>query len=147
MVLEGVATCAAGDLGEDGDRGGEGVGSEALPELDQVRDVEPCTGALHTTSLRGWGMNKLKSCLSKMCVQLQGYSTHLHLEVCINPNRCYTIRALHIPLCSKYTSVKFRTTTQLSRYYHLLAWNNSASINVIARGNVHLDTLKQSSVQ
>ena len=59
MVLEGVATCAAGDLGEDGDRGGEGVGSEALPELDQVRDVEPCTGALHTTSLWGVGSEQV----------------------------------------------------------------------------------------
>ena len=91
MVLEGVATCAAGDLGEDGDRGGERVGSEALPELDQVRDMEPCTGALHTTSLWGVGSEQvgksLKSCVSKMCVQLQGRSTHLHLEVCIVRSR------------------------------------------------------------
>ena len=79
MVLEGVATCAAGDLGEDGDRGGEGVGSEAVPELDQVRDVEPCTGALHTTSLRGWGMNKLVKveivCIENVCATARIFYT------------------------------------------------------------------------
>ena len=79
MVLEGVATCAAGDLGEDGDRGGEGVGSEALPELDQVRDMEPCTGALHTTSLWGVGSEQVGKveivCIENVCATARIFYT------------------------------------------------------------------------
>ena len=51
VVLEGVATVGAGDGGEEGERCGETVAPEILPEFDETCYLESSTGAPHSISL------------------------------------------------------------------------------------------------
>ena len=51
VVLEGVATVGAGDGGKEGERGGETVAPETLPQFDKTCHLESSTRASHSISL------------------------------------------------------------------------------------------------